>query len=469
MDRRGFVAGGAALALLARAAAPRTAIGAPVTIDPDDLRTAAREAWLYGLPLIEAARLRAAAIGDKPQDGKAGFNSFLHQRDPAGPGLRDFSAPEADVLYSSAWIHLGGGPARISVPATGGRYFSLAVFDLYGNVLETVEGHEAAKSGHEIAVIGPPSRVGMAGYTAPMPRMPPMHKMVDARSLWVWALARTHLEGEHDLPAARQLQDGLQVRVKPAKTPPPAPPVDRDAAWNDYFYAVQQLIDENPPPRDDEGFFRRIAPLQVGMYGGFEKARFADADLAQIAKGAAEGVTLASQAPQSDPRSDPQSDRLGGWAYPRDDLGGYGQDFLYRAQMALTETAALKPQLVSALHAVGPAGRRGFPSGDPHRLLLPTPPANGFWSLTLYALQPDGRLFLAENPHGRYAISGWTPGLRRRDDGAIEIIISRTDPDHGGNWLPAPADGPFALILRAYAPADGVLQRHYRPPPVEAL
>jgi hypothetical protein len=42
MDRRGFVAGGAALALLARAAAPRTAIGAPVTIDPDDLRTAAR-------------------------------------------------------------------------------------------------------------------------------------------------------------------------------------------------------------------------------------------------------------------------------------------------------------------------------------------------------------------------------------------------------------------------------------------
>jgi len=463
MDRRGFVSGGATLALLARAAAPRLAFSAPVTIDPDDLRTAAREAWIYGLPLIEAARLRAEAVGETPLEGKAGFNSFLHQRDPAGPAMRDFSAPEADVLYSSAWIHLGGGPARISVPATGGRYFCLAVFDLYGNVLETIEGQEASKSGHEITVIGPPSRVGMAGYTAPMPRMPPMHKMITARSLWVWALARTHLEGAQDLPAARQLQDGLQVRVKPLKTPPkPAPSVARDAAWNDYFYAVQQLIDENPPPRDDDGFFQRIAPLQVGMYGGFEKARFADADLAEIAKGVAEGQVLASQSPQSE--------RLDGWLYPKAGIGDFGQDFLYRAQVVLGQPGALKPQTLTALCAVGPSGGRNFSGAERHRLVLPAaPPASGFWSLTLYEPQPDGRLFLTENPLGRYAISGWTPGLRRRTDGAAEIVISRGNPDLGANWLPAPANGPFALILRAYAPGDGLLHRRWRPPAVETI
>lgn len=48
-------------------------------------------------------------------------------------------------------------------------------------------------------------------------------------------------------------------------------------------------------------------------------------------------------------------------------------------------------------------------------------------------------------------------------------MIGRTDPERGANWLPAPANGPFALVLRAYAPADEVLQRRYRPPPVEAL
>ncbi len=461
MDRRGFVLSSAAL--LAGASAPlRAAAAAPPAIAPDDLRTAAREAWIYGLPLIEAARLRAAAIGDKPQDGKAGFNSFLHQRDPAGPALRDVSAPEPDVLCSSAWIHLGGGPAHISVPATGGRYFNLAVFDLYGNVLATIDGREASKGGHGITLIGPPSRVGVAGYTAPMPRMPPLHKMITTRGYWVWALARTHLEGEHDLAAAHALQDGLAIKATAAKTPPqPAPPAARDAAWSDYFYAVQQLIVENPPPRDDDSFFHRIAPVQVGMYGGFEKARFADVELAEIGKGVAEAQKLAAQAPTEAPAD--------GWAYPKDCLGDYGQDFLYRAQIALTQTGALRPQTVTALRAVGPGGGRNFSGAQHYRLVLPPPPADGFWSLSLYEPQPDGRLFLARNAFDRAFVGAWTPGLRRRPDGAIEIDISRTNPGRGANWLPAPANGPFALILRAYAPGEPIVARRYHPPPLETL
>jgi len=311
-------------------------------------------------------------------------------------------------------------------------------------------------------VIGPPSRVGMAGYTAPMPRMPPMHKMIHARSLWVWALARTHLEGDQDLPAAHVLQDGLEVHVKPAKKPPrPGAPIPRDGAWSDYLYAVQQLINENPPSDDDVNFFRRIAPVQVGMYGGFEKARFADVELAEIAKGAADGAILASRPPDIE--------AVDGWAYPKEDVADFGQDFLYRAQLALTEPGALRPEVVTCLQAVGPNGGRNFPGAVRHRVVLPAPPADGFWSLTLYEPQPDGRLFLTENSANRYHVGGWTPGLRHRADGDLEIIVSRDSPDRGENWLPAPQNGPFALILRAYAPGEAILARRYRPPPVETL
>jgi hypothetical protein len=451
MNRRGFVSGGAALAMLAGRA----------LADPDDLRAAAREGWLYGLPLIEAARARTALIGDKPQVGTAGFNSFAHQRTPPSPQMRDFSAPEPDMLYSSAWIYLGGSPASIIVPPTGGRYFTLAIFDLYGNVLDTVDGHDASKTGHEVTVIGPPPRVGIAGYTAPAPRMPALHRMIHTASLWVRVLARTHLEGDHDLAAAITLQNGLEVRVKPAKARP-APSIARDAAWSDYFYAVQELINENPPPKDDIGFFRRVAPLQVGMDGGFERARFADAELAEIAQGVAEGVTLASQTPDT-----PQA---GGWAYPKPDIGAYGQDFLYRAQVALTEPCALAPAAVTSLRAATAGGARTFPSSVRHRLLLPAaPPADGLWSLSLYEVGTDGRLFLTENPIGRHFIGGWTPGLRRQPDGAIEIVVSRADPDRGANWLPAPDHSPFALVLRTYAPGAAILARSYRPPAVETV
>ena len=51
MDRRAFLAGGVALASAPAAFA-----------DSDDLRTAAREAWLYSLPLIQTARARAATL-----------------------------------------------------------------------------------------------------------------------------------------------------------------------------------------------------------------------------------------------------------------------------------------------------------------------------------------------------------------------------------------------------------------------
>jgi hypothetical protein len=302
----------------------------------------------------------------------------------------------------------------------------------------------------------------MAGYTAPAPRMPDMHKMIHARSLWVWALARTHLEGGQDLAAAHALQDGLEVRVKPAKTPPrPAGSVVRDAPWSDYLFAVQQLINENPPPQDDVNFFRRIATVQVGIEGGFEKARFADVETAEIAKGAAEAMILASRPPATD--------AVSGWAYAKDDIGAFGQDFLYRAQVALAEPGSLRPQAMTCLHAVGPGGGRNFSGAGRHRLVLPAPPADGFWSLTLYEPQPDGRLFLTRNPIDRYCVSGWTPGLRRRADGAVEITISRAAADRGPNWLPAPSNGPFALILRAYAPGEPILQRHYRPPPLETL
>ena len=63
MDRRGFVFGGAALAALARTSSARADAATKLPIETDDLRSSAREAWVYGLPLIEAARLRADAIG----------------------------------------------------------------------------------------------------------------------------------------------------------------------------------------------------------------------------------------------------------------------------------------------------------------------------------------------------------------------------------------------------------------------
>src|SRR5262249_12578182 len=90
MDRRGFVVSAAAFAALAGSA--RAGI--------DGLRLAAREAWLYGLPLIEMARLRSRMIAG------GALGRFVHTRELAGPHSRTAVVPEPGVLCSSAWLDL---------------------------------------------------------------------------------------------------------------------------------------------------------------------------------------------------------------------------------------------------------------------------------------------------------------------------------------------------------------------------
>lgn len=447
MDRRAFLACGVALA-----AAPGAAFA-----DVDDLRTSAREAWLYSLPLIETARLRAATLG---AGGKV--NAFWHQRRAWTPGSLEISAPETDLLYSQAWINLADGPATVRVPPAGGRCVSVTLFTMFGDVLGSLEGADDERGA--ATLIGPPKRMGVSGYTVPEPRLPPMRRVIRSGGPWVWALARTAFDGEGDLEAAHQVQDGLEVRGKGVGRPP-ASWVGLAAPWSDYFFAAQQLIEENPPPLHDLTFFRRVAILQLGMGGGFEQARFADADLGAIEAGVAEARTLVIDLQPGDRVE-------GGWRYPKPALGDYGQDFLYRAQTMLASPGAPKPDEVLCLRAVAPGGDMAFDSQGHYRLTLPgPPPATGDWSLGLYEQGADGRLFPTRNPIDRFAIGATTRGLRRSPNGEIEIWIGQTDPggEHTANWLPAPATGPFALLLRAYRPSPDLTERRYRPPPVEVL
>jgi len=351
------------------------------------------------------------------------------------------------------------------LPRTGGRYACIAFFDMYGNAFQVVEGRQLAEHGRSFTLVGPPTRVGMSGYSATLPRMPHLiGDVVRAPTAWVWALARIHVESERDLAAAQAIQDGFQVHVK-ASAVRPMPAVSPAAAWGDYFFYVQKLIEESPPPADDMGFFRRISKLQLGVADDFEKARFADSEEGAIAAGVAEGRTVAFQARA------PDAAALG-WAWPRPEVGRYGLEFLCRARTVAAESAALPRETAMAIRAVAADGALSFSSAGRYRLTLPAPPpCAGPWSLTLYEVGREGRLRLSQNPTGRHFVGGWTPGLKRRADGAVEILIARDEPGggHVANWLPAPSAAPFALILRAYAPADALLERRYRLPAIEAL
>jgi hypothetical protein len=432
MHRREFLA---ALAAAAGAAAAPAWAGEPL-----GLRDAAREAWLYCLPLIEMAQVRARTLAAGP-GGRV--NVFNHARALAGPANRGVTTPNTDTLYSSAWIDLSGEPATLTLPPTGNRYFSLALMDMYSN---------------NFAVLGTRTTGGDGGvFTLAGPRGPAEPGAIRSPTNWVWALGRTLVDGPADLDAVHAIQNRLAITA-PTAGRVPGPPTGRGAPWNEYFAYAQMLIADNSPPATDLGFFRRIRALQLGLAHGFEQARFSNEEM-EIAAAGVEDAKALLRAPAPEPV-------IQGWTYPDPRLGDFGQNYALRARTALGALAALPPQEAMYLFAVAPDGSRRFDGDGRWRLHLPGPlPVDGFWSLTMYEATADGQFFMTENPAHRYAIGDRTSGLRRGADGSIDIVISRSDPVLAGyNWLPAPASGPWTVVLRAYLPKPELLDGRYRVP-----
>jgi len=159
----------------------------------------------------------------------------------------------------------------------------------------------------------------------------------------------------------------------------------------------------------------------------------------------------------------------GGWALPVAVRTNWGSDFLTRARVARNLIGALG--IEEAMYAVAEVDADGRPMHGARSYELRfapggAPQVGAFWSLTMYRRSD---CLLVDNPIGRHSMGDRTPGLRREADGALSIRLQADDPGPGHNWLPAPADEPFYVVLRLYQPGPAHLEFHYAYPPIRRL
>lgn len=408
-----------------------------------DLRAAARDAYIYTLPLIELATTRQRGLGLGHKMGV-----FAHVRHLANHRHRAVTTPNTDTLYSTAQVDLSAGPVTITLPPAGDRYLSLALMDAYTNNFAILGTRTTGPDGGTFRLVGP--RDAVEGWN--VVRSPTDH---------VWALARILVASPEDLEAAREVQAGISLQG-PA-TQMPGPYAGRSADWREYFAAAAALMAANPPPVTDLGLLRTITPL--GLLDGFDPERFSPAQAAEIEAGFAEGRKAVRAGGGLS-----GTDFIQGWSYPSSRLGDFAQDYLLRGAVALGGLAALPPAEAMYLQAEGPLPRKLFDGAKAWRLHFPADaplPVNSFWSLSLYEATDDGQFFFWDNPLNRYAIGDRTPGLKTNSDGSLDIWIGHDSPggEREGNWLPAPA-APFALFMRAYLPKPELLEGRYRLPAI---
>jgi hypothetical protein len=154
-----------------------------------------------------------------------------------------------------------------------------------------------------------------------------------------------------------------------------------------------------------------------------------------------------------------------GWSMNTDTMGVYGNYYLKRAIVAQLGLGANLPE--DAIYPLNLADGTGRPLDGASRYAVhfakgDTPPAEAFWSITLY--DSDG--FQVANGLNRFAVSSWMP-FKYNADGSLDLYIQNDTPgtDKEANWLPAPK-GPFNLTMRLYAPMADALTGKWNPPPV---
>jgi hypothetical protein len=416
-------------------------------VDPAELRERARQAYLYTVPLVIMETTRKWRL-------RNGANRFNHARKLLNHRSRWVTTPNNDTLYSDAWLDLSHGPLTITVPATGERYFSLAFMDMYTNNFAILGTRTTGNGGGEYTIVGPdhsiPEGAGNVVRT-PTPR--------------VWALARILVDGPDDLANACAVQDGLFINQEaPTEDVTPGEPVLREAPWNEYLKAANDLLRREPPPATDLGMLRKIAPLGIGPDQRFDADRFDGEQASAIEDGinAAKDFLVTVQGARGAV--------VEGWTYPNARTGDFAQDYLLRAVIAVGGLGALPVEEAMYMRADGDQERGLFDGKRNYRLHFPAgemPPLNSFWSLSLYEAMDDGQFFFADTPLRRYAIGDRSPGLTWNEDGSLDIWIGADSPGEAreNNWLPAP-EKPFALIFRGYMAKSALRNGHYRLPRV---
>lgn len=412
----------------------------------------AEDAYFYCFPIFEFARARWNSAAQRPGRGEHRFNRVLHRRDLADHTARAVTTPNCDTLYSSAHLDLSNGPVLARLPTLHDRYFSIAFMNAYTDNFAYVGTRATAGEGGLTLVAGPAWQ-GSAPTGA---------RMLRSSTNDVWMLARIFASDPSDLAAANQAQN--QIVILDSAPPVAMSPAPSDASDLSQLIEVTNSVLARSPLADPVA--RRAALLSRWGVGAGRRGAWRGLDDAHRQAWHAGAQSAGAIMQQGFAR---RGALINGWRYPPPGVGNPGRDNELRACVALTGLAAL--ELAEAAYVRADEDETGARLNGLGRYAITLPasvPANGFWSLSMYEIDPEGRLFFTENALRRYAISARTPNLRRNADETLTIKIQADPPSEGETWLPSPA-GPFALAFRLYLPTAPFLTGAWRLPPLRRI
>jgi hypothetical protein len=440
-------------------------------LTPAEARAIAKEATIYGFPLVDNYRVQYSYFVDRAGDQfKAPWNTLVNNARVYTPSDTAIQTPNSDTPYSYVGADLRTEPLVFTVPAIDrDRYYSLQFIDMYTFNFAYVGSRATGNEAGNFLLAGP----NWNGETPPG-----VKAVIRSETEFAFVLYRTQLFSPGDIDNVKKIQAGYKVqplsqflgKLAPAPAPavnfikPLSPEAERTSP--EFFNILNFVLAFCPPNPAETEMIARFAKLGIGPLGTFDAKTLSPEMLKAVEDGMADAWATFKEykETQLDTGKRTSADGFGTRAF----LNG---DYLARMSGAVlgiygnSKDEAIYPVYFvdSAKKPLSGANRYElrFAPGD-------LPPVNAFWSLTLYELPSS---LLSANPLNRYLInSAMLPGLKRDDDGGITLTVQHADPgaDQEANWLPSPS-GPFFVVMRLYWPKDDALNGKWMAPPLVSV
>ena len=431
----------------------------------------ATDAYVYGYPLVTIEMTRRVITNvAQPEGLRAPMGQIIKARQYPNASFRDVTAPNADTLYTTAFFDVGKEPWVLSIPDMKDRYALFPMLDGWTTVFQVPGKRTTGTAAQTYAITGP-------GWSGSLPAGAKEYK---SPTSLVWLLGRIYCTGTpEDYAEVHALQDEMKLVPLSSYGKPYTPPsgtvdpsIDMKTAVRDqvnrmdaveYFTLFAELMKANPPAAADAPELAKFA--KIGLVAGqdFDASKLSADFVKRIPQVGFDRIMLQFKINR-------EVRDVNGWNYTLK-TGVYGTDYLMRALVTAIGLGANRPR--DAVYPTSLEEAFDTPYDGASKYVIhfdkgQTPPAEGFWSITMY----DTGYFFVANPINRYSISP-RQDLKSNPDGSVDLYIQHDLPgaDKELNWLPAPA-GKFVLMMRIYWPDESdpsILDGSWKIPPVRKV
>ncbi len=446
------------------------------TLSPKEATAIAKEAYIYGLPMVlNYKTMHNYVVDKKSPEYKGELNHLACMARVYTPEDKAIVTPNSDTPYCMVWGDMRAEPLVLTIPEIEKeRFYEVQLIDLFTHNFAYVSTVATGNVPGKYLITGP-------DWNGEVPEG--IKEVIPCETELLFSIIRTQLFNSDDLKNVKATQDAYRLEPLSSylgvKSPAAAPALDYPkwtegeqftaAAFN-YINFMLTLVET---PQEEQALMKRFAKIGLGTEGNFDINTFSPEIQKAIEEGVKEGFAeieafLAKES--SDPLG---SAKIFG---TREFLNKSAKENYKLDELFLLRAAAAHQGLYGnsgdeAIYPTYLVDAQGAPFDASQNNYTLTfikgefPPVTAFWSLTMY----DGKTqLLIENPLNRYLLN--SPMMDQfvvAEDGSLTFYIQKESPGKKlePNWIPAP-DGPFYAVLRLYGPEKEALEGKWVNPPL---